>query len=132
MLLLNFKFIESTKLNFYLYKKRKEINEIQYYIDKNLWVFQERMQIKDNGETGMLSRNPCTFEQGPMMNRNGTSDLNLISMYKLTNKVNPKKMIGSSVDVFKKLQESLNIATKTLKRFERIKKNSSKKKNKND
>jgi hypothetical protein len=128
MILLNSDLTKNIKLKIFLYKKRKEINRIQYYIDKNLWIFKERMQIKENGEPGILSRNPCTFEQGPMMNRNGTKDLNLISMYKLTSKIKPKKEIGSSVDVFKKLQESLNVANKTLKRFERIKSISSKRK----
>ena len=127
MILLNSDFTKNIKLKIFLYKKRKEINRIQYYIDKNLWIFKERMQIKENGKPGILSRNPCTF--GPMMNRNGTKDLNLISMYNLTRKIKPKKEIGSSVDVFKKLQESLNIGNKTLKRFERIKNISLKRKN---
>jgi len=113
--------LENIALKFYIYKKEKEISKLQFEIDKNLWVFQERMDVKDNGETGMLSINTCSGESFPMRNRNGTKDLNVMSLYKLTDKRSPKKVIGNSIHCFSELQESLNEATRILKRFKKIK-----------
>ncbi len=81
---------------------------------KNVWDF------KDNGDRGMLARNPCTGEAGPMIDRNGTRDLTLYTMYKLGN-VKGKKYFGSSVQNFELLQESLNKARRIIKRYKKIK-----------
>jgi len=93
---------EEWKIKYFIYKKKKEIENFKKQLKMMGWILNERSAITDEGEVGKLAY-ICRCEPSPMFNRNGKNDLSVYKGFRINKQEKAKTYMGCTRDNIEKL-----------------------------